>query len=316
MEDKIRLGIATCLLGRKVRFDGGHKYDPLLVDTLGRWVEYVPVCPEYECGLGSPREAMRLRGDVSAPRLVTIKTGIDHTKTMKEWGRKKLIELEKESLSGFIFKSKSPSSGLYRIKVHGEKGMPVRRGVGIWASMFTRHFPQLPVEDENRLNDPQLRENFIERVFVMKRWRELTACATGPAALLEFHSRHELLIMSHSVKAYRRMGPLVATGQELPLTELYAKYLAELTAALKLIATAKKHQNVLQHMMGYFKRNLGSGQRQELLEMIDSFAQGLVPLIVPLTLINHYARKYGEPYLAGQYYLNPHPLELKLRNHV
>ncbi len=316
MEEKIRLGIATCLLGEKVRYDGGHKFSPFLVETLGRWVDYVPVCPENECGLGVPREAMHLEGDLLAPRLVTVRTGVDHTDRMKKWGLQRLKKLENEGLCGYIFKSKSPSSGLHRIKVYGAKGMPAGQGVGIWADMFTRHFPQLPVEDEGRLNDPKLRENFIERVFVMKRWRELAAAGKKLGPLVEFHTRHKLLIMSHSVQAYRVMGKLVAAGRELPSGELHDKYLAELAAALKLIATPKKQRNVLQHLMGYFKRQLNSGEKRELLELIEAFATGLVPLIVPVTLINHYVRKYEERYLAKQYYLNPHPLELKLRNHA
>ncbi|MBW7997999.1 MAG: DUF523 domain-containing protein [Candidatus Glassbacteria bacterium] len=164
MEHKIKLGIATCLLGGRVRYDGGDKYAPYLVETLGKWVEYVPVCPEHECGLGVPREAMRLEGDPSAPRLVTDKTGADCTDRMQAWGRKRLQELEREGLCGYIFKSRSPSCGLERIKVYGGRGMPVRKGMGIWAAMVTRHFPQLPVEDEGRLNDPGLRESFIERI--------------------------------------------------------------------------------------------------------------------------------------------------------
>ncbi|MBA7568044.1 hypothetical protein ES708_09763 [subsurface metagenome] len=315
MEEKIRLGIATCLLGGKLRYDGGHKYAPFLVETLGRWVEYVPVCPEYECGLGVPREAMRLEGDPADPRLVTNKTGIDHTQRMKDWGRKRLRELEREGLCGYIFKSKSPSSGLRRIAVYGAGGVTVKQGVGIWAAMFTRHFPQLPVEDESRLNDSRLRENFIERVFVMKRWREMTAVGMKTGALAEFHTRHKLLVMSHGVEACRRLGKLVAGGKTMPATRLFDEYLAGLAGALKLIAPARKHRNVLLHVLGYFKRRLDATEKQELLEVIGSYAGGLVPLIVPLTLLNHYVRKYGEPCLAKQYYLNPHPLELKLRNH-
>ena len=316
MEEKVRLGIASCLLGKKVRYDGGHKRDPFLIETLGRWVEYVPVCPEQECGLGVPREAMRLQGNLSSPRLVTVRTGVDHTDRMMKWGGKRLKELEIEDLCGYIFKSKSPWSGLHKIRVYRENGMSGRQGVGIWASMFTRYFPQLPVEDEGRLNDPQLRENFIERVFVMKRWRKLTECGKKLGTLVEFHTRHKILIMSHSVKAYRRMGKLVAAGKNIPDGVIYEKYLEELTAALKLNATVNKHRNVLQHLMGYFKRDINTGEKKELLDQIVAFASGLIPLIVPVTLINHYIRKYDQKYLAGQYYLNPHPLELKLRNHV
>jgi len=316
MEDKIRIGIATCLLGEKVRYDGGHKYDPFLVETLGRLVEYVPVCPEYECGLGVPREALRLVGDPENPRLMTIRTGIDLTGQMKQWGRKRLKELEAERLCGYIFKSKSPSSGLTGIKVYNEKGVPSNQGMGLWARMFTGHFPELPVEDEGRLHDPALRENFIERIFVMKRWREMNAKGRSLGALVDFHTRHKLLVMSHSVEGYRRLGKLVAAGKGKPRKELFAEYLKELSEALKLMSTLRKNRNVLNHLLGYFKKELSADEKIELLEVIESYALGHVPLIVPVTLVSHYVRKYGQPYLEKQYYLNPHPLELKLRNHV
>ncbi|MFH1071657.1 MAG: DUF523 and DUF1722 domain-containing protein [Candidatus Glassbacteria bacterium] len=316
MEDKLRIGIATCLLGEKVRYDGGHKYDPFLVETLGRWVEYVPVCPEYECGLGVPREALRLVGDPENPRLMTIRTGIDLTGRMKQWGRKRLKELEAERLCGYIFKSRSPSSGLERIKVYAEKGVPSNQGMGLWARMFTAHFPALPVQDEGRLHDPALRENFIERIFVMKRWREMNAEGRSLGALVDFHTRHKLLVMSHSVEGYRRLGKLVAAGKGKPSKELFAEYLDGLSEALKLRSTLRKNRNVLNHLLGYFKKELSADEKFELLEVIESYALGHVPLIVPMTLVNHYVRKYGQPYLEKQYYLNPHPLELKLRNHV
>jgi len=259
---------------------------------------------------------MRLEGDPANPRLVTISTEVDHTEKMQAWGRMRLMELEREDLCGYIFKSKSPSSGLERIKVYGGRGMPVKQGVGIWAAMFTAHFPTLPVEDEGRLNDPGIRENFVERVFVMKRWREMISAGLKPGALVEFHTRHKLLVMSHSVEAYRRLGKLVAEAGKEKAEILFSTYLEELAVALKLIATVKKHRNVLLHIMGYFKRQLDAGEKQELIEVIDSYAAGMVPLVVPVTLLNHYVRKYDEPYLAKQYYLDPHPLELKLRNHA
>jgi len=316
MAEKIKLGISTCLLGEKVRYDGGHKLDSFLKDTLGQWVEYVPVCPEVECGLPIPREAMRLEGDPDDPRLVTSKTGIDYTEKMKAWAAGRLRELEKESLCGYIFKSKSPSSGMGRIKVYGGKGVPVKKGVGIWARMFMDHFPLLPVEDDGRLHDPALRENFIERVFVFKRWRESVAGGKTLGNLVKFHTRHKLLVMSHSVEIYRKLGKLVAEGRKYSVEELYREYITLLAGALKLKTTVRKNVNVLYHLMGFFKKVLTPDERREVLELIDSCAKGCVPLIVPLILFNHFVRKYDQLYLKEQYFLNPHPLELKLRTHV
>ncbi len=316
MDDTVKLGISTCLLGENVRYDGGHKLDRFLRDTLGSFVEYVPVCPEVECGLPVPREAMRLTGDPANPRLVTIRTRIDHTDRMQEWARGKLDELEDAGLCGFIFKSRSPSSGMERVKVYVGEGSPVMKGVGIWARMFMERFPLLPVEEEGRLHDPGLREHFIERVFVFKRWRETCAQERKAGALVAFHTVHKLLIMAHSPKHYRELGRLVAEQKQHDPAELQDRYIELLSAAMDLRATVKKHVNVLQHIMGYFKKQLTPDEKREILEIIDDYTAGHIPLIVPVTLLNHFVRKYGEEYLAGQAYLHPHPVELKLRNHA
>ncbi len=321
MESPVKVGVSACLLGRKVRFDGGHKRDPYVTDTLGAYFEFVPVCPETECGLGIPRESMRLEGDPAAPRLVTGKSGIDHTERMTAFSRKRVEELAGENLCGFIFKSRSPSSGMARIKVYDAKGIPKNAGTGLFAKAFMDRFPLIPVEDEGRLHDPGLRENFIERIFTLARWRELAAARTGSAsrdagALIDFHARHKLLIMSHSPEAAREMGRLVATAKTMPADALYDAYLGLLMRAMAHMATKAKHANVLQHIQGYFKKRLTGDEKAECGEVIEAFRLGITPLIVPVTLLNHYVRKYGEPYLAGQFYLRPHPLELRLRNHA
>ena len=316
MENRIRLGISTCLLGENVRFDGGHKLDHFLTDTLGQYVEYVPVCPEVECGFGIPRESFRLVGEPEIPRLVTTRTHVDHTDRMVQWARMRVKELEKEDLCGYIFKSGSPSSGMERVKVYDRNGVPAKVGVGIFARVFMEHFPLLPVEEEGRLHDPKLRENFIERIFTLKRWRESVARNQRLGILVDFHTRHKLLLLSHSPETYRTMGKLVAEGKQIPLRTLYEKYQAFLMEALQLRTTPKKNANVLQHMLGYFKDRLSPDEKQEMLGIIDQYRQGLFPLIVPLTLMGHYVRKYDQPYLQEQYYLNPHPVELQLRNHV
>jgi uncharacterized protein YbgA (DUF1722 family)/uncharacterized protein YbbK (DUF523 family) len=315
---KIRLGISACLLGQPVRFDGGHQWDHFITDTLGPYAEFVPVCPEVECGLGVPREAMRLVGDPDAPRLLTVRTKVDLTERMVAWARKRVQELEQKDLHGFIFKSKSPSSGMERVRVYNEpsQGSPVTKGIGMFARIFMDHFPLLPVEEEGRLHDPVLRENFIERLFVFQRWRELRAANPHLAGLIAFHTRHKLLVLAHSPNHYRELGRLVARAKEIPVPELFESYQSRLMEALRPKATPKKNTNVLHHLMGYFKKDLTPGEKQELLEFIDHYHRGYTPLIVPITLINHYVRKYNQPYLKEQFYLHPHPVELQLRNHV
>ncbi|MGA6925934.1 MAG: DUF523 and DUF1722 domain-containing protein [Desulfosarcina sp.] len=316
MTASIKIGVSTCLLGEKVRFDGGHKHDRYITQTLGLFFEFVPVCPETECGLGVPREAMRLVGAVDDPRLVTNKSRIDHTDRMRSWNVGRLDELEKENLCGFIFKKDSPSSGLYRVKVYNDSGQAVRNGRGLFAAAFTTRFPRIPTEEEGRLHDPGLRENFVERVFALKRWREALDQAESMGNLVDFHTREKLLLMAHSPKHYREMGRLVADGKSMHPAVLYDRYEALLMEALRLKATPPKHTNVLMHVMGYFKKQLSGDEKKELLELIGRYRSGHVPLIVPVTLMNHFVRKYRQPYLSGQTYLNPHPIDLQLRNHV
>ena len=316
MYTEIKIGISSCLLGNSVRYDGGHKMDRFLKDTLGAFVEYVPVCPETECGLGIPREAMRLEGNIDTPRLMTIKTRKDITERMEKWSMKRVAELEKENLCGFIFKSKSPSSGMERVRVYNDKGTPVLKGTGLFAREFMNIFPLIPVEDEGRLHDPGLRENFIERIFTLRRWRDIAMGNKTPGKLVKFHSENKLLFFAHSEKHYRMMGKIVAGAGKNNIKEVYRIYEEIMLEALKLKATPNKHTNVLMHMMGYFKKVLTTDEKQELLEKIKEYKDGFIPLIVPVTLIGHYVRKYDEPYLKNQTYLNPHPVELKLRNHV
>jgi uncharacterized protein YbgA (DUF1722 family)/uncharacterized protein YbbK (DUF523 family) len=316
MPEKIKIGISSCLLGNHVRFDGGHKLDRFLADTLGQYVEYVPVCPEVEVGFPVPREALRLVGNYESPRLMTIHTNEDHTERMVAWARKRVKELDAEGLCGFIFKSNSPSSGMERVKVYNEKGMPEKKGRGLFARVFMDHFPLVPVEDEGRLHDPKLRENFIEMIFTLKRWRETIGQGRRLGNLVAFHTSHKLLVLAHSPEHYRKMGKLVAGGKSVQAGTLFSQYEALLVEALRRMTTMRKNTNVHEHILGYFKKQLTSDEKQEMLEIIQHYRRGHVPLVVPITLINHYVRRYGEPYLSRQVYLNPHPTELQLRNHV
>ena len=314
--EKIKIGISTCLLGEKVRYDGGHKLDRYITETLGQYFDYIPVCPEVEYGLPIPREALRLVGDPASPRLITVRTGIDHTDGMVGWAQRKLGELEREELCGFIFKSRSPSSGLKGVKVYTDSGMPSHSGAGIFAAAFTRQNPLVPVTDDGRLHDPSLRENFIDSVFVYRRWQELLKKGGRTKDLIEFHTDMKLLVLAHSPKHYTMLGRLVAGAKGIKPAEVRMSYASLLMESLRLQATSRKNTNVLLHGMGYFKKQLTQDEKAELLEIIEAYQKGYVPLIVPITLINHYIRKYREPYLKRQCFFNPHPVELMLRNHV
>ena len=316
MESPIKIGVSSCLIGNNVRYNGGHAHDRFITGTLGQYVEFVTVCPEVECGLGVPRLTMHLRGDVDNPRLITTKTGEDHTERMVTWARERLEELADENLCGFIFKSKSPSSGMARVKVFNDKGQPVNKGRGIFADMFMKRFPLFPVEEDGRLNDPKLRENFIEQIFAMKRWRDTLANGITRGNLVDFHTRNKMLLRSHSEKHYRLMGKLVAAEKSRPTADLYREYEELFMSALRLKSTVAKHTNVMMHMLGYFKKDLTSDEKQEMLDIIQAYRGELVPLVVPLTLFSHYVRKYDQTYLKQQTYLNPHPTALKLRNHA
>lgn len=315
MGNQISIGVSSCLLGEKVRYDGGHKHDRYITGTLGRFFRFVPVCPEVGCGLPVPREAMRLEGDPAFPRLMTNRTGIDLTERMLDFCRKKVVELEHEDLCGFIFKKDSPSSGLFRVKVYGS-GVPTRTGRGLFADALVKHFPLLPVEEEGRLSDMNLRENFIERVFAFRCWKDFLLGPRSMGDLVAFHSARKLQIMAHSPEIYREMGKLVADGKGMERELLFSRYQELFLRALSLHATVKKNTNVLLHIMGYFKKNLTPSEKEELLLIIGHYHDQLVPLIVPVTLLKHYVNKYGQDYLKAQSFLSPHPMELMLRNHV
>jgi uncharacterized protein YbgA (DUF1722 family)/uncharacterized protein YbbK (DUF523 family) len=314
--EKIKIGISACLLGEKVRYDGGHKLDHYITNTLGRYFDWFPVCPEVESGLPVPREAMHLQGNNLSPLLVTVKTGIDHTERLLTWSRKKLNILEQEDLRGFIFKGRSPSSGIEGVTIYTPSGTPGGRGAGLFGGVFMHYFPLLPVIDDGRLHDPKLRENFIERVFVYNRWKDFLRNGTSIHGLVNFHAEHKLLIFSHSPKHLSALGRLVAYPDGLKQEDIFSRYIDHLMEGLRLLSTVKKNTNVLLHIAGYFKKKLSSDEKRELLEVIERYHRGYVPLIVPIVLVNHYVRKFDEPYLRNQHYLHPHPLELMLRNHV
>jgi uncharacterized protein YbgA (DUF1722 family)/uncharacterized protein YbbK (DUF523 family) len=312
----IRIGVSACLLGQEVRFDGGHKRDSFIVDTLGPFVEFVPVCPEFEIGLGVPRETLRLERTGAHVRMVANKSGRDLTASMNRFAARRTAAIAHEDLSGYVLKKDSPSCGMERVRVYDHSGMPRRDGVGLFAAALMARFPNLPIEEEGRLNDPRLRENFVERIFAYQRLRSFFSTNWTIGGLVRFHTAHKLALMAHSPKAYAELGRLVAGARDIPRGELCERYEREMMAALSKLATPARHTNVLHHMIGYLREHLDASSRAELLQLIEDYRAGLVPLVVPLTLIRHHVNHFAIAYLRGQVYLEPHPKELMLRNHV
>ncbi len=315
-ERNIRIGISSCLLGQAVRCDGGHKRDPFLVETFGQYVEWVPVCPEVEIGLGIPRDTLRLVNRDGTVRLIMQKTGADHTETMQAYSKKRTEKLAGEDLCGYVLKKDSPSCGLMRVRLYDANNVPAKTGRGLYAEALLARFPYLPVEEEGRLCDPRLRENFVERVFAYRRLKDLFAARWKPGDIVDFHSRHKLQLMAHSPKNYTAMGRLVSNLKNVNREEFRNQYESSFMEGLSHLATCRKNTNVLQHIIGYFSRDLDEPSRRELLNVIEDYRNGLIPLVVPLTLIRHYVRVHEVGYLQGQTYLEPHPKELMLRNHV
>jgi uncharacterized protein YbgA (DUF1722 family)/uncharacterized protein YbbK (DUF523 family) len=312
----LRIGVSACLVGERVRFDGGHKLNHFLTEELGRFVELVPVCPEVDIGLGIPRETIRLVQIGKQRRLVAPASGANHTDKMRRYAERKLRELMRLELSGYVLKSKSPTCGMERVPVYGENGMRLASGTGAFAEALLATLPLLPVEEEGRLLDLTLRENFVERVFAYRRMRDLFRAGWTRGGLVAFHTKVKLQVMAHDTTAYTALGQLVARVKQIPRGQLEARYQDIFMRALARTATRRRNTNVLQHVAGYFKHKLTADQKVELQEVIRDFHDGLVPLIVPVTLLRHYVRLHGDEYLAAQLYLAPHPKELMLRNHA
>ena len=319
MTSNLAIGVSACILGQEVRFNGGHKLDHFVRDTLGPYLRFVPVCPEVDIGLGVPRETLRLVRDGSTAesiRMVAPKSDSDHTEAMNSYARKKVNELVAEKLCGFIVQKGSPSCGMERVRVYSKGGgAPTRNGRGLFTQALIERFPNLPVEEDGRLNDPGLRENFIERIFAYRRLRLLFVGRWKVGDLVAFHSREKLLVLAHDRVAYQQLGSLVATAKSQPRGSVAETYERLFMAGLKKIATRKKQTNVLQHVAGHFKKLLDADDKKELGDVIESYRLGLVPLIVPVTLLRHHVRRHEMKYLAQQSYMEPHPTELMLRNH-
>jgi uncharacterized protein YbgA (DUF1722 family)/uncharacterized protein YbbK (DUF523 family) len=312
----VRVGVSACLLGAHVRFDGGHKRDAFLVETMGQFVEFVPVCPEFEQGLGVPRETLRLEREGDDVRLVARRSGIDHTAAMRAFTARRTAALAHEGLSGYVLKNNSPSCGMERVRVYGAGGMPSRDGRGLFAAALIERYPCLPVEEEGRLNDARLRDNFIERIFAYHRLRAFFGQRWTHGGLIAFHTAHKLELMAHSPRIYAELGRIVAKARGRDRVELRETYEAAFMTALAKLATPARHANVLQNIAGYLHDRLDADGRRELATLIEDYRNGIVPLIVPITLIRHHVRRCDVAYLKGQVYLEAHPKELMLRNRV
>ena len=317
MDSKIKIGVSSCLLGEKVRWNGDHKQNHYVRETLANYFEYVSICPEMEVGMGVPRETVALYGDLEKSRMISRKTQTDWTKPMQKYINVRINSLINKDLCGFIFKSKSPSCGLSRVPIYAEFGSHnARHGVGMFAKKFADKFPLVPTEDEGRLNDPRIRENFIVRVFSFYRLQNLYKKNFSIGGLVKFHTQQKYLLLAHSRKHYDALGQLVAKPKSLKIEQLKDRYGKTFMEALTFKATPKKNTDVLLHMMGFLKKTLSKGEKEEILSTIEDYRKELLPLIVPITLIYHQVIKYNVEYLKNQVYLKPHPKELMLRNHV
>ena len=312
---KIIIGISSCLLGNEVRHDGGHKRNLYVMNTLAEYFSFRPCCPEMAIGLGVPRPTIRLTRHDGAIRLTgSSDSGLDLTDDMNSWSSDAVSGMN--DVSGFILKKDSPSCGMERVRVYDAKGTPSRDGVGLFAAALMQAMPWLPVEEEGRLNDPSLRENFVERVFTYYRWRQMQASGLTVPALMDFHQRHKFILLAHDEEEFRHLGRLVAGVTRENLGETAREYLLRMMALLKSRTSRKRNTNVLMHVMGYLKTRIDSDDKQELLEVLDSYRLGKVPLIVPITLMRHHLRRFPDDYIDKQYYMAPYPEELMLRNMI
>lgn len=311
---RIRIAISKCLLGENVRYDGTHKHQRFLTETYGEYFEWVPLCPEHESGMGTPRESMRLEGSLQDTKLITSRSKQDKTEQLMSYAVPRSEQLGRDDVCGIILKKGSPSCGVYGVKIFNETGMPGEKGPGLFAKEVLKRFPNLPIEEEGRLNDAILRELFIGKVFTYYRYRQEEGTGWTAKSLIKFHERHKYLLMAHDQMGLKSLGQLLSDLKSRPLEGTVMIYFGKMMKLLSKPPGVKGHLNVLMHLMGYFKKDLTQDEKQELLENFDLYKRNRVPLIVPVTLLKHYVRKYQQPYLLDQVYLEPHPTELMIRN--
>lgn len=316
-KEKIKIGVSLCLLGKEVRYDAGHKRDRFITDVLSEFFEFLPVCPEVDVGMGVPREAVRLVGSADSPQMQGQRTQTDWTARMNRYTARKVKELSRKELSGFILKAKSPSCGMDRVKLYSETGQALQaKTSGLFARRLLADMPHLPVEEEGRLNDQKLRENFIVRVFAYYRLQKLFGRSFSRSEMIAFHAREKYLLRAHSHKHLKTLGQLVARIKQIKPAAFRDEYLQQFMTCLSYQSTIRKNTDVLFHLMGYFKKSLEPIEKKSLVGTIEDYHAGLVPLVAPLTLIKHYVARFDLALLRDQTYLNPHPKELLLRNRV
>lgn len=309
------IGISSCLMGQEVRYDGSGKRDRWVVDQLGRYVDYRPICPEMAIGLGTPRPPIRLVGTPDEVRVVGVgDPTIDVTQALEEFAFDSAGQLG--DISGYLFTSKSPSCGMERVKLYNDKGHGEKKGVGVYARVLMQCLPHLPCEEDGRLNDPMLRENFVNRVFAYRRWQDLRIAGVTAKGLIDFHARHKYMVMAHSQAAYQRLGRLLSDLKGVDLQPVADAYEAVFMAALKRRAGRKRHVNALQHIQGYLKDRIDGGDKKELADSIEAYRREEVPLVVPIKLLRHYFRRNPDNYIDRQWYLDPYPESLGLRNTI
>ncbi|HYB99531.1 MAG TPA: DUF523 and DUF1722 domain-containing protein [Candidatus Limnocylindrales bacterium] len=312
----ILVGVSTCLLGEHVRYDGGHKHDRYVTGVLGRYFRLVPVCPEVEAGMGVPREPVRLVRDGGRLRMLGVTSGCDHTRRMQLYARRRVAELDAMGLSGYVLKQGSPSCGMKRVRAYTTAGAPSAPSSGLFAAALLDAMPTLPLEEEGRLEDPGLRENFVERVFAHRRLQRALAPGWKIADLVELHARETLLLASHGSAAEKELGRLVAGARNMNRGQARDLYKRSFMRALARPATRARHVKVLQHVLAYFGDRIDAPARRAVASVIEDYRRARVPLLVPLAIVRHYADVCGIDSLARQTYLDPHPKELMLRNHV
>lgn len=317
----IKVGISACLLGQEVRYNGSHKRSRYLQDVLSKYFEYIPLCPEVGIGLGTPRKPIRLittsgNNESGIEAALTEDHSVRFTQQLKDYAKQQANQLS--DASGYVFMQKSPSCGYTRVKLYHENGNPLEVSQGIYAAELDKLLPLMPKEEAGRLTDPMIRENFITRVMAFHDWQTNVAYDLSAKTLLDFHVRYKYLLMAHHIKSYQSLGQLLSDLKAKPLGEIAHQYITDFMTALKHIANRKKNSNVLQHLQGYLKKELSKDEKHEMHELVHQYRKGLIPIVVPLTLLNHHIKKHtnDDNYLRKQKYLTPHPFELGLRNAI
>ncbi|EAT11851.1 YbgA family protein [Bermanella marisrubri] len=318
---KIQVAISSCLLGEEVRYNGGHKRSRYIESVLSEYFSFTPICPEVGIGMGTPRPPIHLiTTSGNNEEGIEAAQVDDHSKRftqqLKDYAKQQADQIK--DVRGYIFMQKSPSCGYTKVKLYHENGNPLDTAQGIYAAEIERLLPLIPKEEAGRLSDPMLRENFITRVMAYNDWKENVEADLSKKALMDFHTRHKYLLMAHHIPSYQNLGRLMADLKAKPLQQIADEYIMEFMSAIKHVANRKKNTNVLQHLQGYVKQHLTSQERQEMTNVIHQYRQGIIPLVAPLTLLNHHIQKHTEQdgYLLQQKYLNPHPYELGLRNAI